>query len=52
MTKDDFIKGYNDVMGVDLTWRNVAIGAALVAGFVAFLVLADYIGRQVASITF
>jgi hypothetical protein len=52
MKKNEFLQGYNDVMGVNLTWRNVAIGAALVAGFVAFLVLADYIGRQVASITF
>jgi hypothetical protein len=52
MRKNDFLQGYNDVMGVDLTWRNVAIGAALVAGFVAFLVLADYLGRMVTGITF
>ena len=52
MSKNDFLQGYNDVMGVDLTWRNVAIGAALVAGFMAFLVLADYIGRMVANINF
>lgn len=52
MSKNDFIQGYNDVMGVDLTWRNVAIGAALVAGFVAFLVIADYLGRMVAGIIF
>ena len=52
MTKNEFLQGYNDVMGVNLTWKNVAIGAALVAGFMAFLVIADYLGRMVTGITF
>ena len=52
MSKNEFLQGYNDVMGVNLTWRNVAIGAALVAGFMAFLVIADYLGRMVTGITF
>lgn len=52
MRKNDFLEGYKTVMGVELTKEELIIGAALVAGFIAFLVVADYIGRMVASINF
>lgn len=52
MSKNEFLESYKTVMGVELSKKELVIGAALVAGFIAFLVVADYIGRQVASITF
>jgi hypothetical protein len=52
MRKNEFLEGYKTIMGVELTKEELVIGAALVAGFMAFLVLADYLGRMVTGITF
>ena len=52
MRKNEFLEGYKTIMGVELTKEELAIGAALVAGFMAFLVIADYLGRMVTGITF
>ena len=52
MRKNEFLESYKTIMGVELTKEELVIGAALVAGFIAFIVVVDFIGRQVASITF
>lgn len=42
---EKFLKGYEEVMGVTLTWRNLLVGFAMAAGLLAALALGEVFGR-------
>lgn len=41
MTKNDFLKTYKEVMGVDLNWSDVMLGLACVILFLGFCSLGE-----------
>ena len=45
MNKNDFMKSYEEVMGCPLTWKNLAIGGAMMAAFILILVAGDALAR-------
>lgn len=45
MDKEKILKGYEEVMGVALTWRNLLVGTAMVLVFIAILALGEVFNR-------
>lgn len=41
MTKKEFLDGYKEVMGVELTWTGLLYGLVVVAAFLAFCALGE-----------
>ena len=41
MTKNDFLKTYKEVMGVELTWTGLLYGLVAFAAFLAFFALGE-----------
>lgn len=44
MTKNDFLKTYKEVMGVELTWMDVWCGLAVVCVFIGFCLIGEIFG--------
>ena len=44
MTKNDFLKTYKEVMGVELTWMDVWCGLAVVSVFIGFCLIGEIFG--------
>lgn len=43
MRKEDFLKGYKEVMGIDLTWENFIAGLLMVIGGMLVLMIGEAI---------
>lgn len=43
MTKEDFLKGYEDVMGCPLTWPNVLAALGVIIGLFVFIAIGNII---------
>ena len=52
MEKKDFLKGYEDVMGVRLTWENVLLGLAAVLAFLLVLQCGEIVESILSSFHF
>lgn len=46
MTKDDFLKKYEEVMGVRLTKRGLLLGLAMTLGLIVMCLLGEFLDYQ------